>query len=182
MDSYLCEDSEELFQRFGVVKKSPFSLSGIIGIAELAEAGLIEDTLESIRYGGDIDAGMEGACRGGHKELVLMMIEKGTKNHIQGLIGACSNGHKELALMIIRKCKVDRTGLYWALGAACFNGQKEIALYLAQRIGHSDNPISINHFDFALTAACLNGHKEVARMMIEEGATSCGCDKPIDEH
>ena len=47
--------------------------------------------------------GLNGACQGGHKDLVLFMIEKGANDWNWGLNGACQGGHKDLALLMIEK-------------------------------------------------------------------------------
>ena len=50
-----------------------------------------------------LNRGLYSACRGGHKELVELMIAKGANNWNQGLYGACRGGHKELAELMIVK-------------------------------------------------------------------------------
>jgi hypothetical protein len=183
MDSYLfCgSDSEETFCIYGVVEPEnvarTFSLVGIVGIYELAKAGCVEDVLESILNGGDIDMGLTGACNGGQKELALLMIERGAVRFDGGLAEACFGGHKELAELMIERGAID---FNWGLVEACRNNHKELALLMIQLIESSGDDA---YFNWGLIAACYNYHTELAQLMIEKGATECGnCDKPLDEH
>jgi hypothetical protein len=46
---------------------------------------------------------LENACWGGHKDLALLMIDKGATDWNGGLAWACWGGHKDLALLMIDK-------------------------------------------------------------------------------
>ena len=50
-----------------------------------------------------LDWGLEGACFGGHKIIVELMIEKGATDFNWGLTQACARGHKKIAKMMIEK-------------------------------------------------------------------------------
>ena len=55
-----------------------------------------------IDYGTNwFDGGLEGACRGGHQELIQWMVDLGAKDLNWGLAGACIGGHRDLAQMMI---------------------------------------------------------------------------------
>ncbi len=43
------------------------------------------------------------ACKGGHIELVQLMIEKGATDWNWGLLGACRGGHMEIVKLMIEK-------------------------------------------------------------------------------
>jgi hypothetical protein len=49
------------------------------------------------------NCGLVGACRGGHMEIVELMIEKGANNWNMGLSRACQGGHMEIVLLMIEK-------------------------------------------------------------------------------
>ena len=50
-----------------------------------------------------VDFGLIGACSGGCKEMVELMIAKGADDWNNGLIGACLGGHKEMVELMIAK-------------------------------------------------------------------------------
>ena len=49
------------------------------------------------------DDGLEGACKGGHMNIVKFMIEKGANNWNSGLYGACYGGHINIINLMIEK-------------------------------------------------------------------------------
>lgn len=115
--------------------------------------------------------GLYGACEGGHKDLVLVMIKNGANDWNRGLGGACKGGHKDLVLFMIEKGAND-----WerALQSSCYGGYKELVLFMIEK-GASD-------FNLGLQSACYGGQEELALFMIEKGATNwnaglcCACD------
>jgi hypothetical protein len=197
MDLYLCDDSEELYRKCGIVKRDGIGLSGIIKTYELAVAGRREDVLDSIKCLNDAYIGLAGACFGGHKELVLLMIQK-TKYYKPaadfngGLVESCMGGHKELVLLMIENgadrfdkglstaCQYGHAELAlimiekgakmlnWGLESACMGGHEELALLMIRIIESSGGVVSLNG---GLSGACWGGQKKLALMMIEKGAT-----------
>jgi hypothetical protein len=154
MDSYLCEDSEELCWKYDIIgpenTNGALSLVGIVGTSTLAKAGRTEDVLGSIRNYRDLGEGLEGACAGNHKELAELMIEKGAVQFHWGMIAACRNGHKEMALLMIREMEYNNVEGYW---------------------------------DYGLEKACCGGHKELAQLMAQKGAKICwNCLKHPNKH
>jgi hypothetical protein len=114
MDSHTCYgmwlvhsvDPEESFWRYRIVEQNSvrtYSLANIISTSRLAEAGLIEDTLESMDMNQSVCTGLIGACAGGHKELALLLVQKYSCHPNWGLRGACDSGNKEMALLMIKK-------------------------------------------------------------------------------
>jgi hypothetical protein len=106
MESYSSCDSEELYWVYDIFDSEytgGIPLAEIVWIGRLATAGRREDVLESMLCGANPDYGLCGACYGGHKELALLMIEKGATNMNAGLEMACIGGHKELATLMIEK-------------------------------------------------------------------------------
>ena len=49
------------------------------------------------------DWGLEGACNGGHIDIVKLMIEKDAKDWNSGLEGACQNNHIDIVTLMIEK-------------------------------------------------------------------------------
>ncbi len=47
--------------------------------------------------------GLEGACKGGHLDIIELMIEKGAKDWNWGLEGACEGGHLDIIKLMIKK-------------------------------------------------------------------------------
>jgi hypothetical protein len=165
MDSYLCEDSEELYRRYDVVGPGVDELFGIVRIYELAMAGRTEDVLECLRNGENIHKGLEGACYGGHMKLVELMIEMGASggdmDFDRGLESACFSGQKEMVeFMIERGAK----NLNYGLEIACCVNNKEIALLMIEK-----GAVDLNN---GLEEACYSHCKEMAELMIEKGATN----------
>jgi hypothetical protein len=165
MDSYLCEDSEELYRRYEIVGPGVDELFGIVGIYELARAGRTEDVLEGIQTHWDLSLAFDGACHGGHKELVKLLIRKirSSGNKVTwdtGLTEACRGGSKELALLMMENGARE---FGWGLEEACRNNQKELALLMIQKI---KSPRYIPCLNGILSDACYGGRKEMAELMI----------------
>jgi hypothetical protein len=82
-----------------------------------------------------------GACKGGHKTIIDLMIEKGANELSYALYGACIGGNMNIINFIITKCEPE------------YFGEDETS-----------------HWDWGLSGACRGGHKFVAKLMIEKGA------------
>ena len=50
----------------------------------------------------DWDAGLHGACFGGHRDLADLMIQNGANDWNGGLWRACCGGHRDLAELMIQ--------------------------------------------------------------------------------
>jgi len=109
-----------------------------------------------LKQGADVDWGLQGACQGGHTELVQLMIRSGARNFRKGLTGACEGGHKDLAQMMIQR---GANNLEWGLHAACKNNHYDIA-----------NMIMIEtrfkSLDLALDGACEGGHRDLVQVIL----------------
>ena len=74
------------------------------GLQGACRGGHLELTMLMISHGADDwNNGLYGACRGGHLELTMLMISKGADNWDHSLQGACRGGHLELARLMISK-------------------------------------------------------------------------------
>ena len=49
----------------------------------------------------NLNVGLSGACRGGHQDLVQMMINLGARDWNKGLSAACRGGHQDLGQWMI---------------------------------------------------------------------------------
>lgn len=106
------------------------------------------------------DSGLSGACRGGHMDIVKLMIEKGSSNWNAGMCGACKGGH-----MNIVKFMIDCGANEWSLGSrhAGHSNQIEIVKFMLSK--------GATNYDDCLKCACFCGDIELAKAMIEKGAT-----------
>ena len=104
--------------------------------------------------------GMNGACRGGHIQLVELLIKKGANyNTSSAIYFASVGGNIEIVKLLINKGAND---FNWGLAGACENDNIEIAKLMIEN-GAKD-------FDWVLRCACNTGRIESAKMMIEYGA------------
>jgi len=76
------------------------------------------------RGANDWDAGLHGACFGGHRDVAELMIQNGANAWNGGLWRACCGGHRGLAELMIQKGAND-----WDAGlhCACFGGHRDLA-------------------------------------------------------
>ena len=63
----------------------------------------IKKTMKKPFYKINYNWGLYGACKGDHRNLVNLMIEKGANNWNLGLKGACYGGHSDLVNLMIEK-------------------------------------------------------------------------------
>jgi hypothetical protein len=121
---------------------------------------------------GDQNGALFGACRGGHKEIVELVIVRGANDWNNALYSACFGGHKEIVeLIIARGANNWNNGLF----GACVGGHKQIAELVIAR--------GANDLNWALHNACRSGHKELVELMIALGASEClACRKSMVDH
>ncbi len=67
--------------------------------------------------------GLSSACRGGHIDMVKVMIDLGAGDVNWGLYCACRTGHMDIVKLMIEKCADD---LNWGLSGACRGGHIDI--------------------------------------------------------
>ncbi len=120
----------------------------------------------------NVNCGLVGACRGGHRELANLMITHGANDWDYGLYHACRGGHRELADMMIVRGANDWN---WGLYGACYSGHRELVDLM---IAHG-----ANDWNDGLYCACDGGHRELIELMIAHGATRCRyCNQPMTMH
>ena len=128
--------------------------------------------------------GLFEACRGGHLNIVNLMIEKGADNWNHGLRGACQNGHLNIINYMI-----DKGAYSWNYGlyGACLGGHLNIVNLMIEKGADAWND--------GLQGACQNGNlnrlqgarkpynTNIMNLMIKKGATRCFyCYKNINDH
>lgn len=123
----------------------------------------LENNIENVKlalcYKVDKNIGLMYACQGGHKDIVLLLIEEGADCWSMGLSGACKGGHKDLVFLMIEK------GYSWDYGLdiSCRKGYKDLVLLMIKK--------GANDWNGGLYGACMGGHKDLALLMINKGAT-----------
>ncbi len=89
---------------------------------------------ESIEQGvSDWSAGLYCACKGGHRDLVLLMIEKGANNWNDGLTPACYSGYKDIVLLLIEKGANNWSISSFTAAASCGEGPRSSGSLSASR-------------------------------------------------
>ncbi len=112
----------------------------------------------------DWNWGLCGACRGGHMDIVKLMIERGATDWNYGLYGACKGGHMNMVELMIERGATDwNNGLY----GACRGGHMNMVELMIER-GATD-------WNDGVYYACKGGHMDIVELMIERGATGCYC-------
>lgn len=105
--------------------------------------------------------GLIGACKGGHLNIVNVMIALGADDWKAGLYNACDRGRYEIAKFMISK---GAANFDLCMVAACTNGCIKLVNLMIDN-GATD-------FDKCMLAACSFGHLELAKLMIKHGATN----------
>ena len=88
----------------------------------------------------DFEKGLRGACRGGFKDLALVMIKKGANDWESAFYGSCSYGNPEFSLWNfqqgIKLKNFNKEDLDNGLDIACKNKNKDLALLLIDQGKH----------------------------------------------
>lgn len=119
----------------------------------------------------DYEAGLLGACRGGHYRTACWLIAQGARNFDEALYTACHRGYIEITELILETSKhyVNRTPsilietLDYALCSACYAGRITLAELMIQA--------GARNFNGALHSACKGGHEKLIARMIKAGAS-----------
>jgi hypothetical protein len=124
-----------------------------------------------IEWNVEWNAGLGGACKGGHVDIINFMISKGADSGCSfAIYKACEGGHIDIIKMMI-KITIKQNGIsnscWWlnqSLYLACKKGHIEVVNLIIEK--------GANNLDFGLIGACTGGHVDVAKMMLEKGATN----------
>ena len=121
LNGYLISDLRQLVLKYCWPKTR--NVWDLCAYGNYEETSILED--ENWNYG------LSGACRGGHMEIVLLMIEKGVvDNWDWGLRGACEGGHMRVVLLMIEKGATDWN---WGLNYACYGGHMDTVLLMIEK-------------------------------------------------
>lgn len=132
------------------------------------------------------DLGLDCACAGGNREIIDMMIKKGSTNWIRGFQGACDGGHIEIIDMMIEKDKnIVVHNLSDGICGACLFGHKNVIEYLIKlgatewNSGFSYACRGMRDIKFQPDHIYLN----IMKLMKDKGAIYCyTCGKLPSEH
>ena len=157
---YLCLKNHRQLIELLIKKDSQKKLNWDYGLQGACQGGHRDLIQWMIECGAEFWSwGLEGACQGGHQELAQWMIDLGSKDWNEGLFGACRGGHKELAQWMI---DLGANNWNWGLEGACEGGFKDLAQWMID--------LGANNWNRGLSGACEEGFKELAQMMLNLGA------------
>jgi len=134
--------------------------AGFIFACELGMRDLV-DFLLTANKKLNLNDGLWGACCGGHREIVDLIIERGANNFIFGFQGACEGGHLDLAKLMVEFITngghvfIPETS---TLESACKNGHYNIVKFLTKL----ESSFSCNAFKLAIRYR----HFNVARLLM----------------
>lgn len=149
------------------------------------------------------DSILYGACKGGHVDIVHLLIAKGWRNWEYGLYGAFLGGHSNLVeLMLAMGATTYTYAMYHYCRVGDIANVKRFltkkygctkshivkqGLYEACKYGHIDIIDLLvvneeNNVKNAFWIACYSRQIEVMRYLFGKGANSCWCGKSIKEH
>ena len=124
--------------------------------------GDMKEVYKGINEGGSYrkwNNGLYGACRGGHMDIVKLMIKQGAKSWMnQGLYEACEGCHLDIVKLMIKSGAAN----CWNIGLhkACIGGNMDIIKLMIDNGGRGWN--------CALYYACFGGHMDVAELIIKK--------------
>ncbi len=95
------------------------------------------------------------ACKGGHHDIVDLMIKNGATDWDYGLEGACCCGHRDLVDLMIKN---GATAWNWGLIGACRGGHRDLVDLMIKN--------GATYWNWGLEGACEGGHHDVVDLMI----------------
>ncbi len=120
---------------------------------------------------GELNNGLAGACQGGQKKIIELMIEHGANDWTRGMTSACFLGNKEIINLMLEK----GNKLYdvnCVLLSACYYGQLDVAKIMVKQGG--------NNFDGGLANCCARKDKDLVLYMLVCGADIKNCYMSLD--
>ena len=134
--------------------------------------------------------GMEGACMGGHEDIMEMMcdLQKITPNgltldfYTHGLVGACRGGHQHIVNQMLKKfekkdlfqhikkhvhmIKLGASDWNRSLSAACMSGNLDIVQLIVSKAQQSN---CVLHWSEAFMTCCEIGNLDLAKFIYNNG-------------
>ena len=112
-----------------------------------------------IKQGANVNYGMCGAAKDGHKELVDFFVKKGANDWNNGMRYAAKCGHKELVDLFIKN---GANNWNWGMYSAVEGGHKELVDLFIKN--------GANAWNDGMRCSAKNGHKELVDLFIKRGA------------
>ena len=103
----------------------------------------------------DWEDGLEYACRGGHMDIIKLIIEKGAQNWHCGFHGACLGDHIDIVKFLIKKGFNDWNG---GLSYACYDNNLDIVKLMIKK--------GANNWNYALRYACEGGNIDIVKLIM----------------
>ncbi len=116
-------------------------------------------SIKQVKYKLDWNDVLYGACKGGHMNIVKLMIEKGAYEWDWGLYGACLASNESIVKLMIEKGANEWN---WGLHNACKGGYESLVKLMIEK--------GANDWNMGLYGAYLGGHESIVKLMIEKGA------------
>ena len=101
-----------------------------------------------------INSIMLKAAKGGQKDIINLMIEKGADVFDRAMAYAAKGGYKDIVNLMIEK---GATGFNRAMRFAAYGGYKDIVNLMIKK--------GANHFDWAMANAATGGHKDIVEYL-----------------
>jgi hypothetical protein len=138
---------------------------GFFGACRGGHLDLVKLMIDRVKC--HIGRGFEIVCETGRRDMVHFFIEKGVSMY--GLCGACRGGHIDLVNFLIENSPFAHPLAHW------FNPDWKLSLREASFGGHMDivNLLIDNgyqNWDDGLCGACEGGHQSIVEFMIQKGA------------
>ncbi|KAJ7483010.1 hypothetical protein B0H11DRAFT_1723571, partial [Mycena galericulata] len=154
----------------------PLYFLALLGLADVLSAFLeIQGNVNT--EGGLYGTALQAASAGGHKAIVVMLLDRGAKINVEGglygtaLQAASAEGHEVIVVMLLNKgANINAEGGPYgtALQAASAEGHKAIVVVLLDK-GANIN-MEGGEYGTALQAASAKGHKAIVVVLLDKGA------------
>ena len=135
----------------------------------------------------DLDCVFDGACEGGHLNLVKWATERGICDFTEGFCSACGKGHLDIVKYLISyyeygTSKNKLIGCFCeAFDSAFEGGYTNIIDCVIEWCLQNDCIEEIN-WSWFLSSACMIKNNHYTKLAIQYGASECMCDKSMQSH
>tara|TARA_R110001599_G_scaffold322739_1_gene534055 strand:- start:1159 stop:1965 length:807 start_codon:yes stop_codon:yes gene_type:complete len=102
---------------------------------------------------------MASAAKGGHRDIVQLMLDKGAQNFDRAMADAAEGGHIDIVQLMLDKGADD---FNWAMSYATFRGHIDIVRLMLDK--------GANDFNLTMTYAAKRGHIDIVQLMLDKGA------------
>jgi hypothetical protein len=134
---------------FFMYKACEYGRSNFVDFLLRMDVGGCHETAMIIRRG------LEGACRGGHKDLAYRMIKLGANNYSSSMVQACFGGNIEL---IERLIELGATSFNEGIVEACEGGHIDAVELMLEN--------DADMFDEAFVRACASGNIDIVNLLL----------------